>query len=110
MPVNFERLLNGPAIRHFAEPEAIIYKPAPSQPEFTVRGVLDHYQVEVLDPQTSAAVSTKKTVLGVRQSDFPPGYKHRQKDRLKVRGITYDVVNAEPDGQGWVYLELGRIG
>jgi hypothetical protein len=29
---------------------------------------------------------------------------------VHIRGVTYDVTDALPDGHGWVYLTLGRIG
>jgi hypothetical protein len=101
--------LNASCVSVFGEPEAFQYRPH-GQPFFDVNGVFESFQVDVPDPDSGVSTSVRRTSLGVQQGDFPPDYQHRQRDRVHIRGVTYDVTDALPDGLGWVYLTLGRIG
>ncbi|SHJ69018.1 hypothetical protein SAMN02745194_03131 [Roseomonas rosea] len=106
MPVDIEGLLNGAVRAAFGEP--ITYRPkAGGELPPGLHGVFDRTQVEALMGEAVALSSVPKTWLGVRQADFPPGFEHRQGDRVLIQGRTFAVVNPLPDGKGWVYLELG---
>ncbi|MBP0492874.1 head-tail joining protein [Pararoseomonas indoligenes] len=109
MAVDIDALTSAALLAAFGEPIAYVPRDQADMPD-GLRGIFDRTQLQVLMQDEVAPSSVAKTWLGVRQADFPPGFKHRQKDRLVVRGVTYDVAEALPDGQGWVYLELGRIG
>ena len=109
MPVDIDALTSDALLAAFGEP--IVYRPR-DQAELPpgLRGIFDRAQVQVLLGDADAPSSVPKTWIGVRQADFPPGFKHRQLDRLVVRRLTFDVVAPYPDGQGWVFLELGKVG
>lgn len=109
MPVDIDALAGAATMAAFGEP--VVYVPKSGQAEVPgARGIFDRSRVFVTDPNTGAAVATMKTMLGVLVSDFPAGFVHAQGDRISRRGVTYDVKSAEPDGQGWVYLQLGLVG
>jgi hypothetical protein len=110
MPAPDWDALNRSIIGGFAEPELFQYRPHHSQPPFDAQGIFDSYQVDVPDPEGGPPTSARRTSLGVQQSAFPPDFQHTPRDRVHVRGVTYDVTDALPDGLGWVYLTLGRIG
>ena len=102
-------LLNASVMGAFAERDRVLYTPARNDPPFQVRGVFDRYQVEVSGPEGGPPTMARRTVLGVLETEFPPGFRHQPYDKLTLRGVTYDVTSAEPDGMGWVTLHLGRI-
>lgn len=105
--------LDAAVMEAFAEPEPVLYRPRAGQAgPFPVPGIFDRAQVQAMDGE-GATVSVRRTTLGVREADFPPGYRidaGEQGDRLQLRGLTFAVKDAQPDGQGWVYLDLARIG
>ncbi|WP_338662625.1 hypothetical protein VQH23_21050 [Pararoseomonas sp. SCSIO 73927] len=109
MPVDLDGLMTGALLSAFGQP--ITYQPR-DQPELPpgLRGILDRTQLQVMMEGAIAPSSVAKTWLGVRQADFPPGFAFRPKDRVVVGGLTFDIRDDLPDGQGWVYLELGLIG
>ncbi|MFH5923842.1 head-tail joining protein [Roseomonas xinghualingensis] len=109
MPIDIDALTGAALLGAFGEP--ITYQPAGQAGLLPgLRGIFDRTQLQVLMPEEIAASSVAKTWLGVRLRDFPRDFQHCPKDRILIRGTTFDVIDALPDGQGWVYLELGRIG
>lgn len=107
--------LNASVMEGFAEPVPVIYRPRGGQPPLRVSGVFDRFHVQV-QVDGGTPVSTRRASLGVQQADFPPGFVHAPGDRVQVAerdgapAATYDVVDPQPDGMGWVNLALGMVG
>lgn len=115
--VDFDALTGGAILAAFGErdPVSIVLRPS-SPPVDTdrggapLRGVFERAQVLVQPIDGGVPTSVPKTTLGLRQSDLPPDYAPFVEARVHVRGLTFDVHDAQPDGLGWIFLELGLIG
>jgi hypothetical protein len=96
----------------FAERELALYTPA-NQASFDLRGIFDRHMVEVESPVAGDGPPTMapRTAFSVSAADLPPGFVPRARDRLLIRGVTYDVKDVPAaDALGWIVLGLGRIG
>lgn len=104
MPVDFDRLVLGPAMATFGEP--IVVRPTESQPgmaDYVGVGVFSSRPVDV-ELDDGGVHSTFSTTLGTRLSSFRvPIVQH---DLVQVRGIWYDVFDSNSDGQGGAMLDL----
>lgn len=66
-----------------------------------LQGIFDDaHAEEVPDAGGEVVISTHVPVIGVRLSDFPNGREPQQGDVIQREGVTYDIVDTEPDGQG----------
>ncbi|MFC7611701.1 head-tail joining protein [Teichococcus aestuarii] len=101
--------LNAAVMEAFAEPERVAYQPRGEAGLLWVRAIYDRFQLQAL-LDGDAPVSVMQTQIGVCQADFPPGFVHDAGDRVQVRGISFVASDAQPDGQGWVYLPVKKIG
>ena len=70
-----------------------------------VRGVFQASHIG-LDPDTGVQVRSTQPVLLISQADLP--IKPRQGDEVEVRGMIYQVRDAQPDGHQGVLLMLHR--
>ena len=104
--VDFDALVLRHTARVFGQP--VLYAPAPASGAlpFAATGVFDRAYLEVSMSDMGAPVATRGPVLGVRESDFPPGVSPAQGDRVTVAGTVFQVTNPEPDGHGHVLLRL----
>ena len=101
--------LNAAVMEAFAEPELVTYRARYAAGVLRVRAIFDRFQIQaMLDGE--APVSLMQTQIGVHQADFPPGFVHDQGDRVELMGSTFVVSDPQPDGKGWVYLPLKRVG
>jgi len=108
MPVDFDKLVLGPAMAAFGRP--VTFDPVKSQPGapvFEVLGVFDNEHVEVEEIGGEVYHSTVQPTLGVKLSDFtvPP----EQGDRPTIDGVVYEVQDPQPDGQGGAKLILKEV-
>lgn len=123
MPLDWGRLVLGPAARIFgegcpADPLPIRYDG--SAGTVWINGVFDEAYLELeplgrggLDRELTSlgapgGISTETPVLGVQMSQFrqPPA----QGDRLVVRGMLYAVKEVREDSHGWAKLLLNELG
>jgi hypothetical protein len=107
MTVDLDALTSAAVMAAFAVPGRVIFK-RDRQTFMTIDGVFDRYQIEAMG-EDGAALSIKKSVVGVRQADFPPGVTPAAGDRVQILGKTFDVFDVQPDGLGWITLPLGFV-
>ena len=83
--------------------ESIEYTHTSKKVTRKLNGIFDEI-FEQVDPDTEVTVATNLLTVGVHLSDlqFPP----EKFDRIKIRGITYKVIDAQEDGQGGSELHL----
>jgi len=103
MAVDFDALVLAPCIDAFGS--TVTYA-RPGRTQFQIQGVLDKYHVEVSFDEQGAAVSTRRPILGLRESSFPAGVCAEQGDTVTSDGVTYEIVDTQPDGHGHVLLIL----
>lgn len=112
MAIDFSTLVMGPCAAVFGRD--VLYTPVVSAPgamPFTVRGIFDaeHQAVEPDyrgdgDQFTAMAVTSQGPVLAVRLRDMPQ--EPLAGDAVCIGGVTYQVWDVVPDGQGKVDLML----
>jgi|ERR1043166_1155932 hypothetical protein len=109
MPVDFDALVNKPALDIFGK--TILYKPQDGD-SFTLTVVFDEAwrTLEVKSPGRggySLPVSTTRPQFGCRAADFPAGKKPEQGDGCTIDGVEHAVSDAQPDGvSGWFLVSL----
>lgn len=84
--------------------ESVVYWPK-AAPSFETQGVFDAAFITV-DPSSGIRIQSTTPRLGVRLSQLP--CEPAEGDRVEIRGRVYDVVEAQPDGQGGAVLLLHR--
>lgn len=65
----------------------------------------DNYQS--VDPDTGAPITSTNPMLGVRLADLPDG-KAMKGDQIVRNGITYRVLEQQPDSEGHAKLILAK--
>ena len=111
MPIDFPRLVLGPAMKTFAI--RVTIAPAASRPgaaAYCIRGIWSSKPI-VIETGTGFH-STNQPTLGIRLADFDEiGQAYpMQRDFLSLQddpaGICWEITDAKPDGQGGSELEL----
>jgi len=70
-----------------------------------VRGVFDDAHVEgEVDAGGEVVTSTHAPIIGIKISEF--SQEPKQRDKIKRKGINYDIIDTLPDGQGGLRLVL----
>lgn len=103
MPIDFSATVLKANIGTFGEPVSYTYEFGTTVP---VNGIFDEAYTElvVIDGE---AVTVKRSVLGIRLSDFPECPK--QNDQLIARGKSFIVREVRLDGHGGAKLMLNKI-
>lgn len=84
--------------------EDVVYYPR-SGGSRSLRAIFDN-DYESVDPETEQVISSNQPVLGVNLNDF--NFEMRIDDTVKVRNLTYRVVEVREDGQGGANLFLHK--
>lgn len=66
----------------------------------------DNYQA--VDPNTGAIITSTNPMLGIRLADLPGG-EAQSGDTVTRKGITYRVIEQQPDSEGHARLILHRF-
>jgi hypothetical protein len=85
--------------------ESATYTPQGSSP-LTINGIYSDRVFEI-DPGLGTSVLTKKCLLEVQLSAFGI-VAPKQFDTVVVRGVTYKVLEVDPDGAGAATLHLQK--
>lgn len=85
--------------------ETVTYYPR-SGGVFKIRAIFDH-DYQQIDPDTEQVISANQPALGVNMNDLKEA--PETEDRVKIRNVTYRVVDAREDGQGGATLLLYRV-
>ncbi len=107
MPVDFDRLLNGPAMRIVGSREPIVYTRLRDGAVFTVPGVFDRQHIEVGVDGDGAPVTAFRTVVYLRLVDMPGRLPPQQGDRVVRGGGNWLVTEVQPDAIDAFCLVLG---
>ncbi|WP_419900694.1 head-tail joining protein [Roseomonas sp. USHLN139] len=105
--------LNASVLGGFADSKPVTIRRKYTLP-VTVPAVYDRFQVQV-EVDGGIPVSTDRAFLQVRQGDaaFPVGFEPAAGDAVDVPArhgmpaMTFVVKDAQPDGLGWIILDLG---
>jgi len=108
MAVDFDAMTSAAVLAAFAVPGRVLFK-RNGEPIAEIDGVFDRFQIEAMG-EDGAPFSIKRTVLGVREADLPPGFVLKSGDRVQILNKTFDITDFQPDGLGWVTLPLGLVG
>lgn len=87
----------------FGEP--VVYTPK-GLASVSIQGIVD-MEFEQVDPNTGAIVSSNQPMLGVRDSDLPVA--PQKGDLVLMRGLNYQVIERQQDGQAGTRLLLNRV-
>lgn len=103
-----DRML-GTAVRTFSHADSdgetlVTYTPKTGSP-YPILAVFDKAHVSV-DPGTGAPISSTNPILGVQLSQFVA--EPRKGDRVAIGGVTYNVIECQPDGVAGALLELHK--
>jgi hypothetical protein len=71
-----------------------------------IQAIFDH-DYQAIDPNTEQVISANQPALGVNLNDIK--FSPAQGDQVKIRNVTYRVVDAREDGQGGATLLLNRL-
>ncbi|EHL97710.1 hypothetical protein HMPREF9946_03993 [Acetobacteraceae bacterium AT-5844] len=107
-PLDFDALTGAAVLQAFGVAGGVLFK-RDGEPPLEIPGIFDRYQIEAMG-EDGAPFSLKRTQLGVREADLPPGFTLRIGARVQILGKTFDVRDVQPDGLGWVVMPLGFIG
>lgn len=88
---------------HFAEPATYLSRLGVST---SLAVIFDAKYSEIGFEETK--VQTREIVAWARESAMPPLYDKDTKAKLVVRGTTFQIISAQPDGAGLVDLVLHR--
>jgi hypothetical protein len=108
MAVDFDAMTGAAVLAAFAVPGRVLFK-RNGEPIAEIDGVFDRFQIEAMG-EDGAPFSIKRTVLGVREADLPPGFILVPGDRVQILNRTFDITDVQPDGLGWASLPLGLVG
>lgn len=97
-----EQRVNAAAIRHLANAEAIYTPEGGAQLVDPVPVIFDAEYLAVLDGEVSSAGPA--ATIDATWLPVPP----KRGDRLTIRGIDYDAVEAQPDGTGFIVIRLRK--
>lgn len=117
MPVDFRDLTCGVLENiNCAFGEYVTYLPCRGG-RFTLRATFDH-RFEQVDPDTEVVIASNQPALLVKLADLPGSNHPAKRDRFVIqpnskRGdtepVTYEVKDAQEDGQGGVLCLMHRI-
>lgn len=107
MAVDFDALTSAAILKAFAVKGRVLIQRG-GEPLIEIDGIFDRYQIEAMG-EDGAPFSIKKTVLGIRQADLPPGLELRATDRAQILGRVFDITDVQPDGMGWLVMPLGYL-
>ena len=96
----------------FGEALQPLYTPQGGGTPFNLDGVFDDAYVGLSIEGAEPEFQTLKPVLGVRLAQIPAGVTLTAGDSVFIpsKSTTYKVMSVEPDGHGWVLLELMTTG
>lgn len=104
MAVDLDGLLGGPVLRAFGE-AGTLRRGARSH-AFT--GVFDRFATDIALNGAGQPISVSAPRVTVRLAEFPADLQPQQGDTVMLRGGTWKVLDASPDGFGTALLALGQ--
>jgi hypothetical protein len=107
MAVDFDALTSAAILKAFAVEGRVLIQRG-GEKLIEIGGIFDRFQIEAMG-EDGAPFSIKKTVLGIRQADLPPGVELRAGDRAQILGRAFHITDVQPDGLGWLVLPLGFL-
>ncbi|WP_186224575.1 head-tail joining protein [Burkholderia gladioli] len=103
--IDFDGILNAAVSSTLGDADEIVYLPKAGG-QFPVNGVFTEITGRAYgsdgEPEANIIVAT----LGLQVSQLPGD--PVQNDAVAVNGVRYVVKDADFDGLGWAYLDLGR--
>lgn len=108
--VDFDRLLNRPAMRVFGSREPVGYLRLTAEEgaePWTIPAVFDRRHVEVNFGDDGNPITALRTILFVRLADMPDGEPPEQGDTITRGADTWQVMDPQPDAIGAFRLILG---
>lgn len=88
----------------FSEKEGVIYI-RNNGDQLSIQGIFDANFISV-DPDTGATISSTTPVLAIIANDLPVS--PDEGDKVVIRGVTYKVMETQPDSEGMIKLILHR--
>lgn len=71
-----------------------------------IRGVFDN-EYQAIDPDTEKTISANQPALGINLNDIPREV--LAGDEVKIRGVSFRVIDKQEDGQGGAVLLLHKV-
>jgi len=96
-----DRLL-GTATKTFGETVILLPKKGG---RYSIKGIFDN-EYEAIDPDTEELISSEQPVLGINLHSLE--IRPRKYDKVKIRNLTYQVIDVREDGQGGASLILHK--
>lgn len=72
---------------------------------YSIKGIFDN-EYEAVDAQTEQVTSSNQPVLGINLHGIK--FHPRQGDKVKIRNLTYHIIDVREDGQGGATLFLHK--
>lgn len=82
------------------------HTPKDGSPSQIVTVVFDN-EFQQIDPDTENLVASQSPRIGVKLSDFTTPI--RKRDAFQVKGVDYEVIDKQEDGQGGATLFLHEV-
>lgn len=107
MAVDWDALVLAPTHAIFGE--AILYQSATIGIFALSDAVIDRAYVQVGIDSGGVPVTALRTIVGIRLASCPPGFAPGDGDMIGARGVTWQIVDEQPDGKGNVVLVLATV-
>jgi len=88
----------------FGRKETHTYRPSVGV-SYPIKGVFDE-NYQLVEGVGEMKISTTKIVLGVKREDLAQD--PAEGDGVTVRAVQYEIIESQPDGEGWFLLILNE--
>lgn len=107
MAVDWDALVLAPTHAIFGE--AILYLSKTIGIFPLPNAVIDRAYVQVGTDAGGVPVTALRTIVGIRLASCPAGFTPGDGDMIGARGVTWQIVDEQPDGKGSIVLVLAAV-